>query len=244
MTDTGSELSVSQPATSPRSLGALEEQLGYIFQDKQLLTQALTHSSSVTKRQSSNERLEFLGDRVLGLVVAEMLIIEFPDENEGALGYRFAALVRRESLERVADQFEFETHIKRENDPIEMRARQRSSLLANTCEAVIAAIFLDGGFEAAQTFVRKNWLVLLKEDLSPPKDSKTRLQEFAQSKGWLLPQYKIVEQIGPDHAPQFVIEVTVKDQPAVQSNGLSKRAAETNAAEIMLSQLIGKDNNG
>lgn len=244
MTNNGLDQSVPLAETPAHSLTALEKKLGYTFKNKELLQQALTHSSSVNDRQKSNERLEFLGDRVLGLVVADMLMAEFPNENEGALGYRFAALVRRESLERVAEHLRLEFHIKRENDPTEMRARQRSGLLANACEAVIAALYLDGGLVAAQAFIKKNWLDLLKEDLSPPKDSKTRLQEYAQSKGWALPQYKVVEQKGPDHAPQFIVEAQVKDQSPARGSGLSKRAAETNAAENMLLKLIGKEANG
>ena len=165
-----------------RSLLQFEQKIGYNFADPALLERALTHSSVVDERTQSNERLEFLGDRVLGLVIADMLLAEFPNEDEGALGYRFAALARRETLERVADGLGFDTVIRRELDPNEMSARQKSGLLANTCEAVIAAIYLDGGLASAQEFIRSHWMDLLKKDLSPPKDAKTRLQEFAQGK--------------------------------------------------------------
>lgn len=223
---------------------ALEKKLGYSFQNKNLFKKALTHSSAVSQRQDSNERLEFLGDRVLGLVVAEMLVEEFPEENEGALGYRFASLVRRETLERVAEELDLEPHIQREIDPQGLKARQRSGLLANACEALIAAIYLDGGYEAARSFVRTKWIVLLKEDLKPPKDSKTRLQEFAQSKGWSLPAYQIVEQTGPDHAPHFVVEVSLGPHGTAQGKGPSKRVAETTAAETLISKLTGTKPHG
>ncbi|NQW02341.1 MAG: ribonuclease III [Rhodospirillales bacterium] len=237
MTESGPTPSPS--AACGRPLAALETNLGYSFQDIGLLEQALTHSSTVDKRRHSNERLEFLGDRVLGLVIADMLLIQFPTEDEGALGYRFAALVRRESLERIADKLQFEDHIKREVDPSAMNHRQRSGLLANACEAVIAAIYRDGGLSAAQAFIKSHWMDLLIEDISPPKDSKTRLQEFTQANGWPLPDYQIVAQSGPDHAPEFVVEVTIPNHQPARGSGRSKRAAETNAAESLYSQLTG-----
>ncbi len=235
------DVGVTEPVSSQANL---ETKINYTFKNFNLLKQALTHSSAASHRRLSNERLEFLGDRVLGLIVADMLLTEFPNEDEGALGYRFAALVRRESLEQVADQLGFETHIKREIDPAEMSDRQRSSLLANACEAVIAAIYLDGGLASADAFIRCHWMQLLKQDLTPPKDAKTRLQEYAQGQGWNLPVYEITGQSGPDHAPEFTIEVTVHNHPPVQGGGRSKRAAETHAAEALYLQLTGKSENG
>ncbi len=222
----------------------LEQRLNYTFQNPDLLERALTHSSSVNRRQQSNERLEFLGDRVLGLVIADMLLAAFPNEDEGALGYRFAALVRLEALERVAEPLGLEGLIKRETDPAEAGARQKSSLLGNACEAVIAAIYLDGGLDAARRFIQHHWTDLLKQDIQPPKDPKTRLQEYAQSQGWPLPQYQIIRQTGPDHAPEFVVEVLVRKTPPAQGSGPSKRAAEMAAAEALLQQINGNTSNG
>ncbi len=226
------------------TFASLEKSLGYRFRDQKLLERALTHSSSVNDRQRSNERLEFLGDRVLGLIIADMLLREFPQEDEGALGYRFAALARREALARVAERFQLDAYIKREVDPSEMTARQRSGLLANACEAVIAAIYLDGSLADAETFVRENWIDLLKEEAKPPKDPKTQLQEYVQGKGWALPVYNVIEQKGPDHAPEFMVEVTVAKQAPARGQGSTKRSAETAAAETLFIQLTGKTEHG
>ena len=227
-----------------KTLAHFEQKLDYTFQDQELLARALTHSSIVTQRHFSNERLEFLGDRVLGLVVADMLLAEFPSEDEGALGYRFAALARRETLERIADAIGFEPFIRRELDPNEISARQKSGLLANACEAVIGAIYLDGGFTPAYEFIRSHWLGLLKEDLSPPKDAKTQLQEFVQGKSWPLPKYRIVDQTGPDHAPEFTVEVSIEKHAPAKGIGRSKREAEIAAAVSLILLLNGKPKNG
>jgi ribonuclease III len=244
MTETGPATTNASSAHDSLLLATLEQKIGHTFQDIGLLERALTHSSAVNNRQHSNERLEFLGDRVLGLVVADMLLGEFPDEDEGALGYRFAALARRESLERVAHKLQLEPYIRREMDPVEISGRQRSGLLANACEALIAALYLDGGLPAAAGFIRKHWIELLREDLRPPKDSKTRLQEYAQGKGWPLPEYRIIEQSGPDHAPKFIVEVSIHNNRPVHGSGRSKRSAETQAAESLFSQLTGNSENG
>lgn len=242
MTQSGQTSLEKGSAVAGQMQASLEQKMGYSFKDKNLLATALTHSSAVSDRQKSNERLEFLGDRVLGLIIADMLLVEFPNEDEGALGYRFAALARRESLERVAEFLLLEPHIKREVDPSEMSSRQRSGLLANACEAIIAAIYLDGGIVHASAFIKHHWMDLLKEDVQPPKDAKTQLQEYVQSRGWSLPTYQIVNQSGPDHAPEFTIEVTIENHLPAQGSGQSKRSAETAAAQILFLQLTGNSN--
>ena len=227
-----------------KSLVHFEKCLGYSFKNQALLELALTHSSVANQRNLSNERLEFLGDRVLGLVVADMLLIEFPDENEGALGYRFAALARRETLECVAENLGFSKFIHQELELNEMSARQKSGLLANACEAVIGAIYLDGGIKPAHDFIRSHWLGYLKQDINPPKDAKTRLQEFAQAQSWALPKYETIGQSGPDHAPEFIVEVSVEQSAPAQGKGKSKREAEILAATSLISILKGKLKNG
>ena len=227
-----------------RSLASLEINLGYKFKDQELLVRALTHSSVADKRNLSNERLEFLGDRVLGLIIADMLLAEFPNEDEGALGYRFAALARRETLGRVADDLDFLKFIHQELDLNEMSVRQKSGLLANACEAIIGAIYLDGGIEPAHNFIFTNWLRLLKQDVNPPKDAKTRLQEFAQAHNWALPKYSTVCQSGPDHAPEFTVEVYLEQSLPAQGKGRSKREAEILAATSLISVLNGDPKNG
>ena len=227
-----------------KSLVYFENNLGYSFKNQALLERALTHSSVANHHNLSNERLEFLGDRVLGLVVADMLLTEFPNEDEGALGYRFAALVRRETLENVADDLGFLSFIHQELDLNKMSSRQKSGLLANACEAVIGAIYLDGGISPAHGFIHSHWLQLLKQDITPPKDAKTRLQEFTQAQSWALPKYNIIDQSGPDHAPEFTVEVLVEQAPPALGKGKSKREAEILAATSLISLLKEKPKNG
>jgi len=215
-------------------LTCLERSLGYTFTDPQLLRRALTHSSASATTLHSNERLEFLGDRVLGLVIAKILLSQFPDEDEGALGYRFAALARAESLARVAEEIGLSDHIILSPGEQETGGRRKEGIIANACEAVIAALFIDGGFESAEQFVQRNWQPLVDENVLPPKDPKTRLQELAQSKSLPLPSYDTVDRQGPDHAPTFVVEVSLSGYQPVRASGLSKRTAEQAAAALML----------
>jgi ribonuclease III len=215
----------------------LETRLGHTFTTPAWLLQALTHASATEKRVESNERLEFLGDRVLGLVIAEMLLEKFTDEQEGDLGYRFTALARREALARVALDIELGAFINLSDGERDTGGAEKAGVLANTCEAVIAALYLDGGLEVAARFIKRYWEPLLEEDLNPRKDPKTVLQEWAQAAGKVLPKYKIIQRVGPDHAPSFTVEVTVQDEPSVQGQGAAKRAAEQAAAEKMLLKL-------
>jgi len=225
--------------TATLSVAGLETAINYSFSDTSLALTALTHSSVARKRQSSNERLEFLGDRVLGLVIAEMLYEQFPDEAEGALGYRFPALVRAEALALVADQLGFSRFLLIDDLEFAGNPKRKTSILSNACEAVIAALYLDGGLSAAQRFIETHWQALLEQDLTPPKDAKTRLQELVQSRGAPVPVYRIVERTGPDHAPEFTLEVSVEGEPPATATGSSKRAAETAAAETLLNRLTG-----
>ena len=229
--------------TAIRGTAAFEAAIDYTFSNKSLALTALTHSSVARKRQSSNERLEFLGDRVLGLVIAEMLYEQFPDEAEGALGYRFPALVRAETLAQVADKLGLATFLLMDDHEFNGNQKRKTSILSNACEAVIAALYLDGGLRAAQNFIKTHWQALLEQDLTPPKDAKTRLQELVQSRGAPVPAYRIVERTGPDHAPEFTLEVSVEGEPPAIATGASKRAAETAAAETLLNRLTGHQNN-
>ena len=218
-------------------LERLEKTLGHRFARRQLLRQALTHSSTAhdqAGRGHTNERLEFLGDRVLGLAVAHLLCERFADEDEGALAKRFTALVRREALARVAADIGLSLHIVLGSGEDEAGGRDNPNLLADTCEAVIAALFLDGGWETAAGFVRARWEPLMAEDAVPPVDAKTALQEWAQGQGMALPVYAVVERQGPAHAPTFTIELRVEGRPPARAAGSSKRAAEQGAAKAML----------
>lgn len=224
---------------APGGLRELSDRLDHVFRDPRLLAEALTHSSTTGQEGTgrSNERLEFLGDRVLGLVVAELLIATYPDESEGALARRFAALVSAGTLARVAQSLGLGDDLRLARGEEEAGGRCNPSLLADACEAVIAALYLDGGFSVAQRFVRRHWQPLAKLDLEPPKDAKSRLQEWAQARGRPLPVYRVVTCEGPEHAPRFVMEVTVDGMTPVTAEGASKRAGERAAARAMLDLL-------
>ncbi len=224
--------SAAAPATS--DLAGLQESLGHRFENPQILIQALTHSSAAKNRLDANERLEFLGDRVLGLVLAGLVLEAFPGEKEGEIAYRFSALARSESLTRVAEAIGLAPHIELSSGEEEAGGRQNASILADCCEAVIAALFLDGGLKAAETFIHRHWRPLMDEEPAPPKDAKTMLQEWAQSHGLPLPEYRVTGERGPAHAPRFTIEVTVHEKKPASGQGTSKRAAEQAAAEALL----------
>lgn len=228
------------PPAHAAGLKRLEEALGHHFENQDLLIQALTHSSAAPSRAGSNERFEFLGDRVLGLAVAGLLLETFPDEDEGALGYRFSALARAESLARVANHIGLAAHILLSESEEESGGRENASLLADCCEAVIAALYLDGGLDAAEAFIHRHWRPLMAEDPVPPKDAKTVLQEWAQSKGLPLPDYRVIAQKGPAHAPRFTIEVTLHEMKPASGQGTSKQAAEQEAAGVMVKRIEAK----
>jgi len=215
--------------------------LGHTFARPDLLVQALTHPSVVQgrspRRATPYERLEFLGDRVLGLAVADMLLASFPDEPEGALARRHAALVRRESLARVAVSIGLDEAILVSKGEEEAGGRQNPALLADACEAVIGALYADAGFELAAHFIRTHWIPLMDESAAPPKDAKTALQEWAQGLGKPLPIYTVSGTEGPPHDPVFLVAVEVAGIEAATGSGSSKRAAEQAAAAALLERL-------
>ena len=218
----------------------LETALAYSFTSSELLTLALTHSSmakSRAERDQTNQRLEFLGDRVLGLVVAGMIYEQFPHEEEGAMARRHTALVRKETLARVAGDLGIADHILLSPSEEETGGRDNAALLADTCEAIIAALFLDGGLGTAEAFIRRHWTDLMAEDIKPPKDAKTALQEYAQAKGLKLPTYHEVSREGPPHDPVFTIEVSIENGDVHTGQGSSKRQAEQKAASALLLRL-------
>jgi ribonuclease-3 len=210
----------------------LEARIGHAFAGKALLDMALTHASTHGK-DYDNERLEFLGDRVLGLVVAALLYKKFPDEEEGALAKRHTALVQRAMLARVGHDIGLQAHVK-----VSGAARQEA-VIADAVEALIAAVYLDGGYAAAGDMVARLWTPYLDNGAAPPEDPKTALQEWAQARGLPLPEYKIAAQTGPAHAPVFEIELSVQGQAPVRAQAASKRAAEKDAAALMLQRLEG-----
>ena len=227
----------------------LSGRLGHVFTRPGLLAEALTHSSAVTPARGKGraravqrhyERLEFLGDRVLGLVIADLLWHRFEHEPEGPMTRRMADLVRRETVARVALDIGLDRYIV--VSPSEAAGATRNpSILSDVCEAVIAAIYLDGGFPAATAFVRRWWEKLIDESAAPPRDAKTRLQEWAQARGLGLPAYRLVAMEGPDHAPRFTVAASVAQSEEASATASSKRAAETQAAAALLGQLAGAE---
>ncbi len=219
-------------------MAELQRQLGHCFARPELLQEALTHASaSPSGRRVSYERLEFLGDRVLGLVVAAMLLERFPDEPEGSLAKRFAVLVQRESLSEVAMGLGLQPLIVMAPSEEASGGRENGATLADACEAVIGALFLDGGYTTAEALVRRLWSGRIEEDRRPPRDPKTALQEWAQARGLPLPSYREVRREGPAHAPDFTIEVLVAGSAPEVGQGRSKRIAERQAADTLLARL-------
>lgn len=225
-----------------KDLNDLAAKLKHSFNDPSLLETAVTHSSVSTEQGSrlySNERLEFLGDRVLGLVIAEILLERFPAEEEGALARRHTAMVRKEALAIVAREMGLGAYIRMTRGEEDGGGRENDSLLSDCCEAVIAALYLDGGLTVAGDFIRRNWESLLGRDLKPPKDNKTSLQEWLQAKGQPLPNYQEVGRRGPAHAPEFEMKVTTVTGETAAASGSSKRLAEQKAAGRLLEILKG-----
>ncbi len=185
----------------------------------------------------SNERLEFIGDRVLGLLIAEWLIARFPKEREGALGPRLAYLVSRPSLAAIADAIGLPALLSVAPGEVKRGIRNRATVLADALEALIGALYLDGGLEAARAFIHQSFgPAMAAQEAAPPKDAKTALQEWALKRSVVLPEYRLVDRSGPAHAPEFVIEARVGEAVA-QGRAASKRAAETAAALALLAAL-------
>jgi len=201
-----------------------------------LLTRALTHASA--SADVSNERLEFFGDRVLGLVIAEKLFELYPNDSEGALALKLNALVRQETCALAAEAAGLSDHLILANSEEGSGGRKKAVILAGACEAVIAALYFDGGMDIARAFILRYWadaLATLNDDM---RDPKTVLQEWAQSrKGSGGPAYRLVKREGPDHAPRFEIEVRVKGEEPALGEGGSKREAEQAAAKALLERM-------
>lgn len=237
------------PFSSALPVERLVERLGYVFRQPELLHQALTHpsvsQSTIAKngrsgrRTTPYERLEFLGDRVLGLAIADLLFQTFPDEPEGYLARRHVALVRRESLALVASQICLGDAIALSKGEESGGGRANPSLLADACEAVIGAIYADGGYDVASRLVQRLWTPLMEQPITPPKDAKTALQEWAQGMGKALPVYRVLGQEGPPHDPVFKVEAVVEGLVCVIGTGSTKRAAEQNAAQSLLENIKG-----
>lgn len=211
----------------------IESILGYQFKNRRLLQQALTHSSCSGKVSENYERLEFLGDRVLGVAVAEMLYNAFPQEPEGSLSQRHTSLVCKEAVSDVVRHLGLDKYVRISSEDI----RENDNVLCDVGEAIIGAIYIDGGSDKALDYVRRIWHGLIHKDLTPPKDSKTLLQEVAHTKGLSAPVYEVVSREGAEHEPIFHISVSFDDGLKVIGIGRNKKLAEQDAASKMLQQL-------
>lgn len=221
----------------PRKYKDLEKAIAHRFKDQKLLEMALTHASmrSGKGKRTDNERLEFIGDRVLGLVIAELLSERYPEANEGELARRFNRLVRGETCAKVARTLGLGAHLILSESEAGSGGRAKSTILADAMEALLGAIFLDAGFETARTAVRRYWATQSADvHTSAGPDAKSALQEWAQGQGLALPKYVEIARKGPDHAPRFTSEVRIPGKPPARGEGASKRAAEQAAAQALL----------
>lgn len=216
----------------------VEDSLGHRFADPDLLARALTHASAlpagVAQRSGTYERLEFLGDRVLGLVIADILDARFPDAPEGELSRRLARLVSRDTCAEVAREMRLGPALRIGGSVQKDGRRATNGVLADVCEAVIAALYRDGGLDAAREAIERYWLPRLDSMRGPLRDAKTELQEWAHRRGFDTPLYAETLRSGPDHAPEFEITVSVGDIEPGHGRGRSKREAEQAAATLIL----------
>jgi ribonuclease-3 len=220
-----------------RKFKDLEKALGHRFKNQPLLEVALTHASmrGGKGKRSDNERLEFIGDRVLGLAIAEVLSERFPEASEGELARRYNRLVRGEACARVARALGLGAYMILSESEDGSGGRAKGTILADAMEALLGAIFIDAGFDAARAAVRRLWETQAPDQpTAAGPDAKSALQEWAQGQGLALPQYVEVERSGPDHAPRFISEVRIDGHPPARGEGASKRSAEQAAARALL----------
>jgi len=231
----------ASPSTSDVDLTALAKSIGHDFARRELAAEALTHRSALDRRAglkasfpNANERLEFLGDRVLSLAMASLLLRRFPHEREGELARRFSGLVSAGKLVEIAQSIGLAEHIRLGDAG---SGRIRPNILADALEALLGAIFLDAGYERAAACVERLWDEHLASQSIVPRDPKTALQEWAQARRFPLPDYREVGREGPPHAPVFVVDVSVKGHRAAEGRGSNKREAERRAAAALLERL-------
>ena len=213
------------------------DRLGYVFDDPALLARALTHSSLSSPTRGDNQRLEFLGDRVLGLVMAEAVLAADSEAKEGTLAPRFNALVRKEACADVARQIDLGAAMRLGKSEMSAGGRRRMALLGDAMEAVIAAVYLDGGFGAARDLVTRLWAERVDSVEEDARDAKTALQEWAQARRMAPPTYTEVARSGPDHAPVFLVEAKLSNGLKGIGKAGSKKLAEQAAAAQLLNQV-------
>ena len=230
---------MSRKATDrSKERAALEDRIGHTFSDKDLLDRALTHISALSggSRANSYQRLEFLGDHVLGLVVSDMLFQAYPRANEGELSRRLADLVRKDACADIARMMDLGPALRLGSSEAGAGGRSRTTILADACEALVGAVFIDGGYGAASKLIEKYWKERMMRPARPLRDPKTMLQEWAQARGLPTPDYREVSRTGPQHKPKFKVVVVLTDREPAEGMGASKRAAEQAAAAAMLTR--------
>jgi ribonuclease-3 len=206
----------------------LEKKISYIFENKNIIKRALTHKS--TGLSEHNEQYEFLGDRVLGLIISEILIIKYIDLSEGNLDKIFSTLVNKDKCAEVATHIGLGEHLILGKTEIASEGKYKSGILADACEALIAAIYLDGGYSAAQDFINNNWLKSINSIDINFKDPKSALQEWSLKKYKKLPDYKVAKQEGPAHSPTFTVKVQFNDYKVAEAVSGNIKEAEKKAA--------------
>ncbi len=221
-------------------LATLEARIGHRFGDRDLIARALTHLSAPAAggpgRAQSYQRLEFLGDRVLGVAVAQMLYEAYPQASEGELSMRLAKLVRRETCAAVAEEWDVGPHVAMGQGEARAGGRKKAAILSDICESIIGAVFLDAGFEAARELVTRSWRARMDADVEPERDAKTAVQEWAQARALASPRYVEAARSGPAHAPHFVMQVILGGYEPESGEASSKRAAEQAAAQAFLAR--------
>jgi len=229
----------------PRAeLSALESRLGYSFRDPGLARLALTHHSTQggagQGRAQSYQRLEFVGDRVLGVVIASRLYDAFPQASAGELNLRLVKLVRREACAEIARQWDVGPHVILDLGMARSGGRKNAAVLSDVCESLIAAVYIDGGFEEARALILRAWGERLTADAEPARDAKTAVQEWAQGRGLPAPAYEVVERSGPAHAPLFAVRIVLPGYEPETGEASSKQAAEQAAAQAFLHRWSAK----
>ena len=218
-------------------LRAFEGRIGYHFTKPELLNRAVTHASMSSANRDDNQRLEFLGDRVLGLVMAEALLNLDPAATEGQLAPRFNALVRKEACAEVAREIDMGAVLKLGRSEMLSGGRRKQALLGDAIEAIIAAVYLDGGFDESRALILRLWGTRVLQVKQDARDAKTALQEWARARGLPPPAYVQTDRQGPDHAPVFTITARIESGASAVASAPSKRQAEQAAAKTLLAQL-------
>ncbi len=217
------------------NISVLQKQIGILFTSKKILLKSLTHKSSNAK--DNNEKLEFLGDRVLGLIISKKLLELFPNDKEGVLDKKLASLVNRKKCVEVSKNFNLESYLITGNFKSSKNKKIEDKIISDACEALIGAIYLDQGLDIAEKFILKFWKNHISINMTNQIDSKTKLQEYSLKKFKILPKYKFLSNTGPHHKPIFKIGVSLKSSKMYYATGNSKKDAEQKAAKLMLKKI-------